>query len=382
MKVALLFNTNALGGAERSIIEQFGLVQEKISLSIFIPRLSKNNDNVLNLAGKILKTKASYYRMPKAFYSVSQQGKFFSMIMGVLSLLSAPLYFKDMKLLKDSDVLYCNGNKIAIWTLLWAFMSGYKGKIIWHFRDYPSQKTAFKDFMNFMSKKFGTRLSIAANSQSVSDSLKNIGVDHVDVVYNIVGEMPAQQFSSNVETIGVVSMMASWKGIHQVLLMAHLYEKELKELGIKNINIFSSEIYQTTGDHLTYSNELKDLMTKFPSSLVNIKYNQTPDQIFKQIDLLIHPSLQKEPFGRVILEAFRSNVPVISTAMGGANELIDQGTNGLTFFKYDYAGLFNQIKKLAVNPELRKNIVANAYKKSFEIESNVKAGMEHLLGVA
>ncbi|MBC7430403.1 MAG: glycosyltransferase family 4 protein [Bacteriovorax sp.] len=382
MKVALLLNTNALGGAERSIIEQLGLVQEKISLSIFIPKLSKSSDKVLALVGKKLNTSASYYRMPKAFYSLSQQGKFLRIAVAAVSLLSAPLYFKDMAPLKDSEVLYCNGNKIAIWTLIWAFMAGYKGKIIWHFRDYPSQKMAFKDFMNFMSKKFGSRLCIAANSKSVSDSLKEIGVEHVDVIYNIVGEMPEQTFSANIETIGVVSMMASWKGIHQVLLMAHLYEKELKELGIKNIDIFSSEIYQTAGDHLTYSNELQELMAKFPSSLLNIKYNQTPDQIFKQIDLLIHPSLQKEPFGRVILEAFRSNVPVISTAMGGANELIEQGMNGLTFFKYDYAGLFLQIKNLVMNPELRKNIADNAYKKSFEIESNVKAGMEHLLGVA
>ena len=382
MKVALLLNTNALGGAERSVIEQLGLVRDKLSLNIYIPKLSKSSDTIVNFIGSKLNSNVHFYRMPKAFYNVGQHGKWLSLLRGAFSLLLAPFYFVDLVKLKEKDVLYCNGNKIAIWTLFWATLANYKGKIIWHFRDYPSQNFAFCAFLKYMNKKFNSRLTFVANSQSVADELKVIGPKYVNVIYNTVGEMPELSLAKNITNIGVVSMMASWKGIHQVVLMTHLYEKELIALGIENLTIFSSEIYQTAGDHQTYNNELKKLLKKFPTSLVKIEFDKSPIQIFNQIDLLIHPSLQKEPFGRVILEAFRSNVPVISTSLGGANELIEQDKNGLTFFKYDYAGLFLLIKKLINNQNIRKEITVNAFKKSFEIESNVKANLENILGVA
>lgn len=385
MKVALMLNTNSLGGAERSVIEQLNLVNDRITLSTFVPSLSGNNEKILGFIEKKLNASVKFYRIPKIFYKIHQKSGYGSLIKATFSLISSPLYFNDLAKLKEKDILYCNGNKIAIWTLLWGALFNYKGKIVWHFRDYPSKNKMFIFFITKMLNRFQSRLTFVANSYSVARALTDIGLNEneISVIYNTVGnEIKAHGKDDSIKHIGVVAMMASWKGIHQVLLMAHLYEKELKEIGIETISIFSSDIYQTSGDHMTYDKELKDLLKKFPSSLVTMKPNLTPENIFSTIDLLIHPSLSAEPFGRVILEAFRSNVPVISTSMGGALELIDSGKNGLTFFKYDYAGLFNQIKKLSMDNNLRQSLTQNAYRKSFEIEEKVKMNLLHLLGVS
>ena len=46
------------------------------------------------------------------------------------------------------------------------------------------------------------------------------------------------------------------------------------------------------------------------------------------LDVLVHASREKEPFGRVIIEAMASGVAVIASKLGGPNEIIKNGKNG------------------------------------------------------
>lgn len=383
MKIAYILNTNSLGGAERSGLEQMELVQDQIELEVFVPRLGLSDTKLVNtIKEKFSHVQVSYFRFPKAFYELSRKSNPFDLFIGILSVLMIPLYLTDFKTLKKKDFLYCNGNKAAAWLILWALFSRYKGKVIWHFRDYPHNVKFLKWILALSQKQNNFQLRLVANSFSVKKVIQEeLLQPNVHVVYNRTNHLEKRNSDSPIRNIGVVSMLAPWKGIHQMLLFAHMYEKELLHLGIEEFSIYCAQIYQTKGEHNNYYEQLCDLKKKFPSALVKFHFDQEPKEIFSKIDILIHPSLSPEPFGRVILEAFKSGVPVISTGLGGAAELVEHEKSGLMFFKHDHHGLFQRIEKIIKDSSMRSSMVEEAWKKSQKIENSVKPSLVNILEI-
>jgi glycosyltransferase involved in cell wall biosynthesis len=164
-----------------------------------------------------------------------------------------------------------------------------------------------------------------------------------------------------------------------VVLWAKLYEKELKELGVEKIKFYGADLYITNGEHVGYAQQLNLLMKKLKPELVSFEGNKEPQEIFSNIDCLIHYSLEPEPFGRVIIEAFNYKVPTISTGMGGAAELLINNITGIKTNKYDKHHLFESVKKIITDNGFRQNITENAFNKSVEIEKNIDLNMHQVL---
>lgn len=58
------------------------------------------------------------------------------------------------------------------------------------------------------------------------------------------------------------------------------------------------------------------------------------DELLKEMDVLIAPSMWYEPFGRIVIDAYKYCMPVISTGNGGLKELIKENETGyITNFK-------------------------------------------------
>ena len=122
------------------------------------------------------------------------------------------------------------------------------------------------------------------------------------------------------------------------------------------------------------------LMEKLKPKLVHFKGMREPKEIFTDIDCLIHYSLEAEPYGRVLIEAFHNSVPSISTCLGGASELVEEKMTGLSAIKYDLNGLFNAISTVVQDDNFRNQIIDNAMKKSIEIEKNIELKMHQVFG--
>jgi glycosyltransferase involved in cell wall biosynthesis len=73
---------------------------------------------------------------------------------------------------------------------------------------------------------------------------------------------------------------------------------------------------------------------------------------------VVHASTCREPFGRVIVEAMACARPVITSAAGGAAELISAGNNALDFRMGDCAHLAARIRELADDAQLRRRLGA------------------------
>lgn len=71
-------------------------------------------------------------------------------------------------------------------------------------------------------------------------------------------------------------------------------------------------------------------------------------------DVLVFPSVEPESFGRVLLEAMALEVPVITSAHGGAIEVVRDGKDGLWVPVGDVDGLAGAMQALAADPERRR----------------------------
>lgn len=78
----------------------------------------------------------------------------------------------------------------------------------------------------------------------------------------------------------------------------------------------------------------------------------SPDEVYREIDLLVVPSLWEEPLGMTVLEAFMHGVPVIVSRRGGLPELVDEGRTGLVYEPLE-AGSLRQ----AVDVFLRNRLI-------------------------
>ena len=56
-----------------------------------------------------------------------------------------------------------------------------------------------------------------------------------------------------------------------------------------------------------------------------------PAKFFRDIDVLLAPSIWHEPFGRITIEAFAHGVPVITTDRGGLPDIVTNGDTGWVF---------------------------------------------------
>ena len=86
-------------------------------------------------------------------------------------------------------------------------------------------------------------------------------------------------------------------------------------------------------------------------------------KIMSELDLLVLPSIGREAFGRVIIEAGASGVPVIATRIGGAMEIIEDGHTGILVKPGDILEMVNSIIRVLKDRELSKNIAIEARKK-------------------
>lgn len=71
---------------------------------------------------------------------------------------------------------------------------------------------------------------------------------------------------------------------------------------------------------------------------------------------------KNEVYPLSILESFYCGKPVVSTNVGGIEELIENGVNGFLFENNHYKNCFNLLSQLVENKELRKQMSENAFK--------------------
>ncbi len=98
-------------------------------------------------------------------------------------------------------------------------------------------------------------------------------------------------------------------------------------------------------------------------------------RFFRLNHVCVFPSIYPEAFGIVAAEAMASGLALVSTAVGGAAELFEDGISGLAYPPGDCTALANKLEKLAKNPTLLVNLQqagAKRVKQQFSVNASAK----------
>jgi glycosyltransferase involved in cell wall biosynthesis len=94
---------------------------------------------------------------------------------------------------------------------------------------------------------------------------------------------------------------------------------------------------------------------KYSNKIILAGWIEDPDQFYADVDMFVLTSLT-EGFPNVLLEAGKYNLPVISTPVGGAAEMIEHERSGMFFPFGDFHSLADVIVSLRDNHEQRKKL--------------------------
>ncbi|HIC87371.1 MAG TPA: glycosyltransferase [Aquificae bacterium] len=188
-------------------------------------------------------------------------------------------------------------------------------------------------------------------------------------IYNPIvkrNNLPLNKNKSSKIRLGFVGLLSKQKGIEFLL-------EKFVNLNMENIEL---HIY---GRGITpeYEKFLKDKFSKYPNIFFH-GFKKDEKEIYKNIDILITPSLFNEPCARVVIEAMSYKIPVLASNKGSMSELIVPGKNGYIFdlekskdFRHKLVKLIELLKKDNICFDLRNFDVNFVIKKYLEIYNKV-----------
>lgn len=96
-------------------------------------------------------------------------------------------------------------------------------------------------------------------------------------------------------------------------------------------------------------------------SVIFTGYQMDVNAHYQISDIVVHASIEPEPFGLVITEAMQNRVAVVASCYGAGPELIENGENGFIADPKNSEDLSSAILKLVQNPEERTRIATCGY---------------------
>ena len=243
-------------------------------------------------------------------------------------------------------------------------------KVVWHIHEYVGVRRVTR---SLLAKHQHGVAAILANSASVAADVTAALRPSVpvQVVYNAVdlrtfapdgpiedldrraGLTPA---ATAVVRVGLVATFARWKG-HEVFLQA--LAAIPGDVPVRGY-VIGGPVYDTAGSQHTMA-ELQTLAERLGlAGRVGFTGFLPPAPAMRALDVVVHAGTRPEPFGLVIAEAMACGRTVITSATGGAAELVTAGEDALTHVPGDAASLSVCISRVARDRVLRRELGARA----------------------
>ncbi len=144
----------------------------------------------------------------------------------------------------------------------------------------------------------------------------------------------------------VVGRLTPWKG-HQALLRA--WAQVVQRIPEARLLVVGEVAFWDS----SYEQELRDLAAalRVEGHVVWLGFRDDVADLLRLSDLLVLPSVD-EPFGRVIIEAMATSLPVVATASGGVPEIVLDGETGLLVPTHEHEPLAEAIATILGDREL------------------------------
>ena len=260
------------------------------------------------------------------------------------------------------DLVHTNGFKAH----LFAARRRSGAALIWHVHEYISRRPLTRALL----RRYASRCAaIVANSQSVAADIRGV-IDGVPIA-TIHNAVDLEAFSPGGAAadldalcglpsaapgtirVGLPATFARWKG-HTVFLDAlAMLPRETPVRGY----IIGAPLYDTRGSQHTVAELQEHARAVGAGGRIGFTgFVDRPADALRALDIVVHASTEPEPFGMVIAEAMACGRAVITTAAGGAAELVQPDRDAVVHRRGDAADLARCITSLVADPERRRRL--------------------------
>ena len=264
----------------------------------------------------------------------------------------APFLDKD-----PYDILHCQFGPIGEFGLLLRDTGVFHGKIITSFRGFDISSYVKERGENTYEDLFRRGDLFLCVSEHIKADLIRLGCDREKIIVHRSGIDP--------NTFSVIPREPKKGGKTTILTIARLVEKKGVEYGIKAMAKILKKHphveYKIAGDG-PWRDKLQLLIMELNVGahiqLLGWRSQDEITELLKNSDILVAPSLtsstgDQEGIPGVIMEAFATGLPVVSTEHAGIPEIVQDGASGFLVPERDVNALIEKLDILIEQPQLR-----------------------------
>jgi glycosyltransferase involved in cell wall biosynthesis len=245
--------------------------------------------------------------------------------------------------------------------------------VVWHIHDIfcePTFSSLNLRALKVCARRFTTR--IISISEATKAAMVALGVppEKIQTVYNGIDMQMAQETQDPTEVrkelgieaeaplAGMVGRLVDWKGPDYFIRAAAQVTGSVPEARFLLVGdaVFGEK---------QYVDYLKDLCRELglEDRVAFTGFREDVLDIMSALDVVVHASVQPEPFGQVLLEAMAEGRPVVATTGGGVSEIVDDEVTGLLVPPRDSQAMAEAITAILLDKDRARRMGAAGLRK-------------------
>ncbi len=398
MRILFLNPVGVLGGAERALLDLLACLRT-LEPSLSLHLLAGTEGPLLEQA-RALGVQARLLPLPERLSALGDSGlrergagALWGLVRGLApapGLLAGYLrqLRREVRALRP-QLIHSNGIKTH---LLSPSTLGLGIPCVWHIHDFIGERPLVRRGLHAL-RPLAT--AAIANSRAVgADARQVLGPVSVHVVYNgvdverfapgpgegarleeLAGLVPAPEGTLRV---GLVATYARWKG-HEVFLRAAAELLRGSPALPVRFYLVGAPLYRTPDSQFSEA-ELRGQVERLGLSgrVGLVPFQQEPAGVYRALDVFVHASTRREPFGLTIAEAMACGRAAIISRASGAAEQLTEGVDALTLPSGDAEALARALRTVLEDAGLRERLGQAARRTAVERFSRERYAREVL----
>ena len=169
------------------------------------------------------------------------------------------------------------------------------------------------------------------------------------------------------QVVGIIGNIDRWKG--QLVVLRAI--KELKAVYPDIICLIVGTVLKGAEN---YKQELDEYISNngLDKNVIFTGFIKDIPNIISIFDILVHASIEPEPFGRVILEGMAANKPIVATNKGGVPEIVINNETAILVPMNDPGKMADAIKYYLSNKAIAETMAAKGRQRLIKLFSTEK----------